>query len=421
MLRYALFLLCALLPFQIALNPAAGFDVALVRVLTPLMALGWLVEGLRTRRIFIFNSIASWSLLSFLFLTVFSLFFAQNITWGLRKILFLLSIAPLYFIVADLTQKTKTREKIISLLVLSASALALVGLGQFLLQFVLGLDKTLALWSNQIIELFLGKSFTETVLKYPSWLVNINGHTYFRAIAFFPDPHMLAFYLNMILPFAGYKFFLAQKKRLFWFSCMFIILLTSLLTFSRGGYLGLTVMLLAGIFLLYKRQQKKSDLKLLLIVLAIFILFFLNTPLKDRFVSSFSSTDGSNQGRVLIWKKALTILAQKPQGVGIGNYPLEIAPTASYRDPIYAHNIYLDIALEIGLWGLFFWLSFFGATFWRFKQNLRQQPLFFAGFLSLTAFAFHGLVENPLFSIHVFILLMLITALQSQKNHEFSA
>ena len=76
---YKLFLLfCLYLPFQIALNPAEGIDLASVRVIIPILALIWLILALKNRQVFIPAKIQTALTLSFLFLAGLSLFWAEN-------------------------------------------------------------------------------------------------------------------------------------------------------------------------------------------------------------------------------------------------------------------------------------------------------------------------------------------------------
>lgn len=419
LLKYLLFFLYAYLPFQVALNPAPGFDVATVRILIPLATILWLTKSLRDKSLFIPRTAVACLLLSFLGMAFFSLFYAQNMVWGLRKLLFLSTILPLYFVLADLLRHSENRTALFFTLVSSSWALSLVGIFQFLLQFFVGIDNAQTFWAKHIVRPFLGNSFAETVLKYPSWLVHIADKDYFRVIATFPDPHMLAFFLNMVLPFALMGFASQPAKRWFYGLASLSIFIASILTFSRGGYLGLVFALTVGIASYFKSSLRKSNKGFLLVLLFVFSLILMtNNPIKNRFASSFDKNDGSNQGRMVIWKQTWDIIGKNPQGLGIGNYALAVLPTATYRDPIYAHNIYLDIAAEIGILGLLCWLGLAAAAFWRFWQKRQAQPLAFAGLLSLVVFASHGLVENPLFSIHVLVLFMLILALSSQPSYE---
>jgi O-antigen ligase len=404
-----LYLLLAYLPFQIALNPAEGFDLASIRVIVPLFFLTWLALGLKKKQLAFPVSSVSGFLLTFLFLAAFSILFAQNINWSLRKLAFIFSLAPLFFVIPtylDSQQKTKTALKF---LVYGAAAMAVVAIFQFLLQFAIGLDGAQTIWSKYLIAPFLGNTFSQAVISYPSWLVNISGKTYLRAFGLFPDPHMLAFYLGMSLPWAAALYFESRKKT--FLVASFIIFIADLLTFSRGGYLGLF-----GGFIISLLFIKKIKIKHLLIAASALILtamMLLLSPIGGRLISTFDVSEGSNLGRIAIWKQTLDIICNNPLGVGIGNYSLVVNPIANYRDPIYAHSLYLDIASELGIISLLVWLMLIaGAAYGFYKKGLHDN-LYLAGIISLSIYSFHSLVENALFSIQVFTLLMIILAIST--------
>ena len=112
-----LLLLIAYLPFQIALNPRPAFDLASLRVFIVLLFVVWLAKALITKSLIgwtCFKNIQSIGLFLFFTLAGFSLIGAENIIWGLRKMVFFLSIFPLYFLVIALVDNWLKIKKIIS-------------------------------------------------------------------------------------------------------------------------------------------------------------------------------------------------------------------------------------------------------------------------------------------------------------------
>jgi len=406
-----LLLFCLYIPFQLALNASEGFDLASGRVFVLLLGILWLFESLAQKKLFIPNKIQTLLLLSFLFLSAFSLVFAQNTDWAYRKLLFLLSFVPLYFIVADIASDKERLIKIIKFLVYGAGLASLVGLSQFILQFFIGIDATLKFW-QVIIAPFLGNSFSQAVFQNPSWLVGVSGNTYMRAIAFFPDPHMFAFCLGMLLPWAIALY--ANSKRNIFLLISIVIFVTDLLTFSRGGYLGLLAGLLFTLFIFRKNLIGKFSLKKLIaanvFILVIAVIIIFPNPISNRMISSFDVSEGSNVGRLETWKQSLEVIENNPWGVGIGNYASEIKPSADYREPIYSHNLYLDIASETGILNalIFIWLII--ASVFSFIKLGKNNLLFLAGAISLAIFSIHSLFETPLYSIHILPLFLIIIA-----------
>lgn len=420
------------LPFQFALSPLAGIDLPIARVGALGIALLWLSVGLMERKVFLPRGLAAISLGSFLFVALFSFFVAENGVWSIRKALFLLSFVPIFFVIAGTAKGLFDKVSLLRAFVFGAALSAAIGIVQFLMQFVFPLEKIFSLWIKTVLPVFLGQSFGEAVEAYPSLLVNIGGATFLRASAFFPDPHMAAFYFGMAFPVALALFFQAKDRTLRqaqdrvlrqaqdraekrWMAiCAALLLLADLLTFSRGGYVGLSGAALVGggVFL-----SRGVPLKRLAIggATVLFIgTLFLTSPIGERFLSSFSRSDGSNSERLRLWQEGFTNLAERPfLGYGLGNYPLVVKPGAGYREPIYAHNLYLDIALETGLVGLLFFVLFlFGAIFsaWR-RWKQERNPLFLGICFSLLVFSFHALFETPLFSVHILPILLLLAAL----------
>lgn len=404
------------LPWQFALNPAEGIDLASSRVFSLFIAVFWLAESLFLRSLKINLRAQSLFFVSFLFFSLFSLFFAEEPVWGLRKLFFLLSFAPLYFVAADLATNYASKISFIRAFVLGAASVSLLGIGQFVAQYFIDKSILALFWAKYISPVFLGNSFATAVQNFPSWFVNIAGKDYLRAISVFPDPHMLAYYTGMALPFAIVLFLKSVRFRLFWLCCAFILLATNLLTFSRGGYLGLLLAFVFFILLLFSNYPQKLPRKAAAGLGIVFVMFLISVsgPVGNRLVSSFSLSEGSNAGRIQTWQDALLVVANHPlTGVGVGNYALAIKPSADYREPIYAHSIYLDIAAETGLISLLFFLAFLFATMKSFHRAIPKDMLAFAGLMSIIIFAAHSLVENPLYSVHVLPVFLLISALST--------
>lgn len=409
MLLNLILIFCAYLPFQIALNPLSGVDLASSRIFILLLFLIWLTEGLRKKKLAIRDSKANFFLVTFLFLNLISVVVARNTDWSLRKLLFLFSVFPLYFAVQGIVGTREKAEKVIKVLVWSGAAVAVLGVVQFFAQFIFGLDSTYDFWARYVSPVFLGRNVTEAVLKNPSWLVNIVGQTYLRAVAVFPDPHMLAFFLGMLLPFAWFLF--RSKKSGPYLVAFSVILLADLLTFSRGGYLGLFAGAAVVISLLLERLEKRHKLWIIGIVGGLGMLLAVPGPINQRFFSSFNLKEGSNAGRLATWHQAIGVIGKYPLlGVGIGNYPLQIDPLADYRDPIYAHSLYLDIAAETGLIDLAVWIGFVAVMIGGFLKRSRD-GLCFAALISLVIFSAHALVETPLYSPTVLPLFLIVAAL----------
>lgn len=415
---YALLLfLCLFLPFQFALNPAAGFDVAIIRIILPLLFLFLIFFRFKERIVLLEIDSLTILLFAFAFLTLFSIVFSSNFVWSLRKLLFLTTIFPVYLISSSLFKTTKRKKLAIRALVIGATAIALVAIAQFLSQFIFGINVVYSFLSKNIAPFFLGHSFSAAVTAYPSWLVDAGGATYMRAFAVFPDPHMLSYYFGILVPWSVALWASAKKHRVWHLASMTLLILADAFTFTRGGYIALIV----GIIVVLPVVSKKAALKLALGVLLFAFLFAMapHSPVATRLTSSFDVQEGSNQARLSNWQQALLIISKHPLGVGVGSYSLAVKPTADYREPIYAHNAYLDVAAELGIPAAILFVVILSTVLKSFWVMSKKDPFFVAGISSITVFSIHSLVENPLYSVHIFPLILIIFALSiPTKKHE---
>lgn len=398
------------LPFQLALNPVSGVDLASIRVLILLGFFIWVASGLKSKKIFIKNNIQTALIIVFIFLNIFSVFFARNTDWSIRKIGYLLSIFPIYFIVSSVVKKKQEAGKILKSLVFSGTVVAFLGIVQFSFQFIFGINATYKFWSKYVLSIFLGNSFLEMVLAYPSWLVNLSGRTVFRAISIFPDPHTFSFFLGLLLPIAIGFWFIYKKN--IWLIAFFLMLLADLLTFSRGGYMGLLAGLIFLILVSWNKIGKRYKMGVVISVMMFFLLIFIPNPISHRFFSSFNLKEGSNMGRIEMWEKALDIIKQKPFfGVGIGNFPLEVNPLSTYREPIYAHNTYLDISSETGIFSGIVWVGILIISLKKFMKKARKNILALSLAISVIIFSTHSLVDMGIYSPVVLTLFLILISL----------
>ena len=424
----------AYIPFQIALNIAPGFDVVSSRVLIPLLFLGWLAHGFQQRWLRVPLNPQTLLILFFLGLAFTSALIAENTEFATRKLLFWLSIFPIYFVSAALHhpmqgerffQKPEWANRAIKVILHSAFVAALIGFIQFLAQFFVGAQPLMSWWVHNIGPIFWGKTVAETVGAYQSLLVNLGGETVMRLVSLFPDPHMAAFYFGMTAFLSLSLIFNPQttKKSRLWYSVIGLsLLLATLLTFSRGAYLALIVAGIVGLVIYWKCLSiSLKRVASAIVVMAALALILPGNPISDRLHSSFDQLDNSVAERALIWSQATQIIAEHPLlGVGLGNYAYHLEPAAHYRTPIYAHNTYLDIAVELGILPavLFALLIIYSITTSLITNTHHSRALA----LTLIFFATYALIDTPIFSPRVLPLLLVILALttiQTKEEAEF--
>ncbi len=195
-----------------------------------------------------------------------------------------------------------------------------------------------------------------------------------RVYSYLGNPNLLAGYLLPAVALSAVAIF-AWRSRLTKALALTMLIVNGaclILTFSRGGWIGLVVSVLTLLGLLYfwfsvhmPPFWRKWSLWLILGgltgVLLLAILFV--EPVRERFLSIFADrNDSSNNFRKNVWTAVFKMIEDYPlTGIGPGHnafnkiYPLYQLPRYT---ALSAYSIFLEIAVEIGFIGLasFLWL-----------------------------------------------------------------
>lgn len=425
----ALILLIFYLPFQLALNLAPGFDVASGRVLILAVFAVWLFKSLKDHRLIINLSLQTVLLIIFLFIASLSLMQSFETERAIRKLLVFYSVFPIYLVITSFVGDVKIIRKILLALLTGGFLLAVFALLQFLAQFVFGIDSVMNFFSSYIAPIFYGKTFGAEVVSNPSWLVNVGGITLMRTFSLFPDPHMFSFYLGLVIPLL-FSLIYARGGREGHFlhhrlllPLVFVLsFLAELLAFSRGGYLGLIASFAVMLVLLWKKisiRQKKSWL--LVGAFSTMAVFLFGGSVFSRFFSIFNLREGSNAERLKNWSEGYGVFSENLlSGAGIGNYSYYLDPLLSYRDPVYAHNLYLDLGAEMGVFALMIWMLLIAVTVFQLYRVSQKSNNDFLSFLSvgligsLLWFSVHAFFDTPIYSpqiLSVFLVIISISVL----------
>lgn len=412
--------LLALLPFQFALSPAPDVDLAVGRVLILALLAFWIFVGLARRRLTVPRGGHVFFLTVFFVVALFSISWALNPAWSLRKYIVLLNFLPFYLICADCLRSCPSRIwQLLRLIGVTSIAVALIGVGQFLAQFIVGLQRVEQLWRQFIAPIFYGQATSELVLSNPSWFANIAGQTIMRAIAFFPDPHVFSFWMGLSLPIIIGLFL--KTKKTFWIAGAAVVASALLFSFVRGSYLGLTVSMLVMATFLPKRFNTirlrmlvGSGIILILAVLTVF------SPVRVRSLSTFQFSEGAVAGRLAIWSQSWRVLKEYHLvGIGLGNYPLAVSPGVNYRSSITAHNTFLDVWIETGILGLIAWTGIWLGAWLAALRKTKQARSFdqrLIGWLLLGSFSYfltHSFFETIIYSHQLMPLSLTLLALLS--------
>lgn len=200
------------------------------------------------------------------------------------------------------------------------------------------------------IKSYLVGDFTVVEKKY----VGVVGLRITGAVGgIFGNPNDLATSLNMLLPLAVALAFINNGlKRAFYFGCAALLTAGVVVTFSRGGFLGLLAM---GAVLMWKIGRKNRAVTTLAFAL-MFGVFVLAMPsgYGGRITSMFNIGEdptGSSQARRDLLDRAINVAVHHPiVGIGMGNFHIY-----SIHEQV-AHNSYVEIAAELGVAGLLAYL-----------------------------------------------------------------
>jgi len=140
--------------------------------------------------------------------------------------------------------------------------------------------------------------------------------------------------------------------------CLLTILVGTTLCASRGGFLGLAV---ASPILAW---QTKNRIRNFLVLTALLLSFSLVLPVSplQRFLHPTYSETGSEDAHQAAWKAGYRMIQAHPlRGIGLGQFKPYMP---KYSDPgekvvSIAHNIFIEVAAELGIPALIVFVAFF--------------------------------------------------------------
>jgi putative inorganic carbon (hco3(-)) transporter len=189
------------------------------------------------------------------------------------------------------------------------------------------------------------------------------------------NPNGLAFIICTILPFLYFMQGLSWKHRLSFFGLTPALLYALILTGSRSGMIALAIVYLGMLV------KSKRRLLLLTIGLASVIVGFgsMKPDMQDRYLSTFglgSKNATTADERVEGMEDNFYVVLHRPIfGHGLGtsaeaNYHFSQAGPYSGKD-LPAHNLYLEVAQELGVAGLVIFILFMKSIVQGFLENQR--------------------------------------------------
>lgn len=314
----------------------------------------------------------------------------------------------LFLLLARVLKHTLARNWLILTYLLTALAVSVVGLRQY----IFGVE-ALATWVDPTSTL------ADTT----------------RVYSVLGNPNLLAGYLIPAVTFSVAAVFVWPRWVPKGLALLLAIvnLLCLVLTYSRGGWIGLLVASFVLMALLVQYWSvwftpfwRRWAMPLLLGGTATFVVLAVLSVdvLRARVLSIFAGRgDSSNNFRINVWAAVLEMIRDRPiLGIGPGHgafnlvYPL-------YQHPRYtalsAYSIYLEVAVEAGLAGLMMFLWLLVVIFhqgWTQLQRLREQQdlqgyWLMAAMAAQTGMLSHGFVDTVWYRPQISTLWWLMMAL----------
>lgn len=172
----------------------------------------------------------------------------------------------------------------------------------------------------------------------------------------FGNPNEVALFLVTLIPVTtalafGSRSFMGKAA---YAAATLLMLAAVVVTFSRGGSLGLA----AALGVMAWKMGRRNRLTVLIVVLACGAMLLVIAPsnfslrLLSVFIPSLDPVGSSDMRRQLLWQSVWTAARHPLLGIGMGNFPL-----VSLRS-LVSHNSYTQVAAEMGLPALAVYMLF---------------------------------------------------------------
>ena len=212
--------------------------------------------------------------------------------------------------------------------------------------------------------------------------VHISQRNNLKLNGFYGNKNIFAVAMLFKLPFLYYAF-IRYRRFVKWYSLALIFLVCFCLVIlsTRSSFIGLALQLIIlaayGIYSWF-RFKNRTFVKLSLIAAVAIVGFIIGDLFIEYNFNHFSKiktnnytidarigsiAEGNSKGRLVIWKNTSEIIKQSPwTGYGVGNHKLaimkvECAKKADYIVSDHAHNDFLEMFSELGIFGFLLYVT----------------------------------------------------------------
>ncbi|MEK7138049.1 MAG: O-antigen ligase family protein [Patescibacteria group bacterium] len=322
-----------------------------------------------------------------LLLSLASLWHAPDRIEGLKRIIYFLNAALIGVVIVYPPRSKIFFSRLIKNITIPIVIVTIVGVIQVVSTYVIDIYQFMRIWGEGIQMREFGTQWSYIATHVGNtWFAYFGEQLSLRVFSLFPDSHSFPIFLLLGLPvfFAwtlikplekASRFrdmlFTRGKIAVLWIPLVFLMMI---LSGTRGIWAGAIAMVFWSIIVLIymrytrARQEIINIFKYLLCHLfTFFLLFAVAYPifvspqflvskadgllLERRLRSILDFGETSNSQRIDIWKKSLVSIQHHPMlGIGIGNFPVVLGQDIKLsKAGSSAHNIYLQVASEMGI------------------------------------------------------------------------
>ena len=191
-----------------------------------------------------------------------------------------------------------------------------------------------------------------------------------RVQSYFDNPNTFGEFLVMLLPLVLALVLCSKRKRgKIVAAFVFVVGLAALLmTYSRAGWVGFALSVALMVLLL------RPTLIPALILLCIAAIPFLPSAVWTRILTITNFNDTTTSSRFPLYEAALELIKRAPlDGAGLGSdvvrqYIKDFRLYHGSAPFVHAHNLYLQVCIETGIFGV---IAFLASIFWNVKRGFR--------------------------------------------------
>lgn len=173
--------------------------------------------------------------------------------------------------------------------------------------------------------------------------------------AYFKDENDLSLYVNTYMPFCYFLLLSAKNnyEKIFHLLCIGFGLISIVVSFSRGGFVGLLAMVFVAWF--YAPHKIRNIIIFCLVLLA--SVPFLDETYVNEMGTIANTDSGTANERIMSWKAAWNMFLDNPMGVGGNNFMIRFP---EYQEGDFergmwgraAHSLLFTLLPELGILGI---------------------------------------------------------------------